>query len=272
MSCLTTKTPSARFCTWSLVPSEPAFLQTRVLFRQCVDGSAWVAPETLVHQIKSHIPPCPSKLHYTYHVARRKIRFSGSGRRSSPQRSLACFVVSLHKTSSADDYYRCFFQHKHILDAMGGISSASAVVSLAAQLIVTTRDVINFLREIRDSPEELRYTIELLDLLQDNFEDAKYLVEERNACVDLPSSVSIIKALRFCESRITLVELCVNKFKGVFDRQSTILKKWVSFKHVLKKKEIQRLQDQLTHAINMLQTALITDINRVGYDVFICHV
>ena len=148
---------------------------------------------------------------------------------------------------------------------MDGISSASAVVSLAAQLIVTTRDVINFLREIRDSPEELRYTIELLDLLQDNFGDAKYLVEERNACVDLPSSsASIIKALRFCKSRITLVELCVNKFKGVLDHQSTIRKKWVSFKHVLKKKEIQRLQDQLEHAINVLQTALMTDMNRLG--------
>lgn len=179
--------------------------------------------------------------------------------------SVALLVLCSHKISSAEDNHCCFFPKIHGLDAMDGISSASAVVSLAAQLIVTTRDVINFLREIQDSPEELRYTVELLDLLQDNFEEAKHLVEERNACIALPSSsASIIKALRFCESRITLVNLCVNKFKGALDRQSTIRKRWVSLKHVLKKKEIQRLQDQLTSAINTLQTALITDMNRVG--------
>ena len=141
---------------------------------------------------------------------------------------------------------------------MDGISSASAVVSLSAQLLVTTRDVINFLREIRDSPEELRFTIELLELLQGNLEQVKGLIEARNVCVDLQSSVaSISDALTFCESKIALVEQCIAKFKGVFHYQSSVRKKWASFKHVLKKGEIKRLQDQLGEARRELQFALI---------------
>ena len=148
---------------------------------------------------------------------------------------------------------------------MDGISSASAVVSLSAQLIVTTRDIINFLREIRDSPEELRCTIDLLDLLRGNFEQVNRLVEERNACVDLPFSVaSIGNALTFCESKITLVEQCVNKFKGVLDHRSSARRKWASFKHVLKKGEIKRLQDQLGEARNNLHLALTIDADGIG--------
>ena len=185
--------------------------------------------------------------------------------KSFPQHSLACFVVSLHNISSADDHYRSFFQHKHILNAMDGISSASAVVSLSAQLIGTTRDVINFLREIRDSPEELRFTIELLDLLRGNLEQVKRLVEARNVRVDLQSSVaSISDALTFCESKIALVEECVANFKGVFHHQSSVRKKWASFKHVLKKGEIQRLQDQLGEARRNLQLALTIDGEGLG--------
>ena len=174
-------------------------------------------------------------------------------------------MVSLHKKSSADDYRRCVLQYKHILDAMDGISSASAVVSLTAQLIVTTRDIINFLREIRDSPEELRSTIELMGLLQGNFEQVKRLVEERTVCEDIRSSVvSIGNALTFCESKIALVQQCVNKLKGVLDHRSSARKKWASFKHVLKKGEIKRLQDQLGEAMINLQLALAIDANEIG--------
>ena len=174
-------------------------------------------------------------------------------------------MISLHNISSAEDYHRCLFQHKHILDAMDGISSASAVVSLSAQLIVTTRDVIKFLREIRDSPEELRSTIELLDLLRGNLEQVKCLVQERTVCVNLPVSVvSIVNALRFCESKIALVEQCVNKFKGVLDHRSSARKRWASFKHVLKKGEIERLQDQLGEARNNLHLALAIDADGIG--------
>ena len=148
---------------------------------------------------------------------------------------------------------------------MDGISSASAVVSLSAQLIVTTRDVINFLREIRDSPEDLRFTIELLYLLRGNLEQVKRLVEERIVCVGIQSSVvSIGNALSFCEIKIALVEQCVNKFKGVLDHRSSARKKWTSFKHVLKKGEIKRLQGQLGEARNNLCLALAIDADGFG--------
>ena len=148
---------------------------------------------------------------------------------------------------------------------MDGISSVSAVVSLSAQLIVTIRDIVNFLREIRDSPEELRSTIDLLELLRGNFEQVKRLFEERNVCVDLPISVaSISNALAFCESKIRLVEQCVNNLKSVFDHQSPIRKRWASFKHVLKKGEIKKLQDQLGMARDNLHSALTINTNRNG--------
>ena len=75
---------------------------------------------------------------------------------------------------------------------MDGISGASAVVSLAAQLI--TRDIIILLREIRDSPEELRCSIELLNQLHGNLDGEECLVEEQNSCVDLPSLIAPISS------------------------------------------------------------------------------
>lgn len=174
-------------------------------------------------------------------------------------------MIFLHAKSSADKYHRYILQHKHILDAMDGISSASAVVSLSAQLIVTTRDVINFLREIRDSPEELRFTIELLGLLRGNFEQVKCLIEERNVYVDLQFSVALINdALTLCESKIAMVEQCVAKFKGVFHHQSSVRKRWASFKHVLKKGEMKRLQGHLGEARWNLQLALTINGNGIG--------
>ena len=148
---------------------------------------------------------------------------------------------------------------------MDGISSASAVLALTVQLISTTRDIINFLREIQDSPEELLDTIEFLVQLRGNLEEVKRLVEEQSRCVDLPSSVASSKnALKGCESKIMLVEQCVNKFKGVFDRRSQVRKKWASLKPVLKNGEIKRLQKQLKCATESLQTTLIININRLG--------
>ena len=148
---------------------------------------------------------------------------------------------------------------------MDGVSSASAVVSLTVQLISTTRDVINFLRAIRDSPEELRSTIECLDQLRGNFEEVQSLVEEQTSCVYLPSSIeNISHALRICESKIGLVELCVSKFNKIHKGSSSARKTWSSFKHVLNKGEIQRLRDQLESATKSLQSALTINSNRLA--------
>ena len=148
---------------------------------------------------------------------------------------------------------------------MDGVSSASAVLSLTVQLISTTRDIINFLREIQDSPEELRSTIDFLTQLGSNLEGVKFLVKEQGCCADLPySTTPISNALKICESKIKLVEQCVDKFKGVLNCRSEARKKWTSFKHVLKKGDIQKLHDQLDNASNNLQMALLINANRIG--------
>ena len=149
---------------------------------------------------------------------------------------------------------------------MDGISSASAVVSLTVQLISTTRDVIKFLREIQDSPEELRSTIEFLDQQRGHFEEVKSLIEEQSSCLDLPSSsiARISDALGICKYKMGSVELSVNKFKRVLDRPSSVRKKWTSIKHVLKKGEMKRLLNQLGSATGNLQTVLTINIGRLG--------
>ena len=193
---------------------------------------------------------------------RRKSRCGGiRGEKKPLQRSLACPIASFQETSSADHYNGYFLQSIYILDTMDGISSASAVVSLTVQLISTTRDIINFLREIKDSPEELRFTIESLDQLHGICEVAKSGLETRIENVDLPPPLVLVSnALKICESKIRLVELCVTKFKLVLDGQSRVRKKWASFKHVLKKGEIQRLQDQLDRATRYLELTLVLNV------------
>ena len=147
---------------------------------------------------------------------------------------------------------------------MDGISSASAVVALTVQLITTTCDVLKFLKEIQDSPDELVSTIEVLQQLRLNLEVVKCLVEEQSSCVDLPYSIAHINgALENCESKMKMVEQCVNKFKGVFDGRSQMRKKWASLKHVLKKGEIKRLQKQLGSARDNLHMAVTINTSRL---------
>ncbi len=145
---------------------------------------------------------------------------------------------------------------------MEGIASASAVVSLTVQLISTTRDIINFLREIQGSPDELRDMLESLNQTESRLDLVKCLVEEQSSCVDLPSSIaSISGALNICEKKIKLVEQCVDKFKGVIDGRSQVHKKWASFKLVLRKGEIRKLHEQLKSATQCLHEALMINNN-----------
>ena len=147
---------------------------------------------------------------------------------------------------------------------MDGVSSASAVVALTVQLISTTRDILTFLKEIKNSPDELHGTIEVLQQLRRNLEVVKCLVEEQSSCVDLPLSIeSIHDALEKCESKVKEVEQYLNKFKGVIDCPSQVGKKWASFKLVLKKREIKGLQDKLKSARSNLQMALDINANRL---------
>ena len=144
---------------------------------------------------------------------------------------------------------------------MDGISSASAVVSLTVQLISTTRDIIKFLQEIQESPEAIRSTIEFLEQFWRNLEVIKGFVEEESSSIDPPSSIaSISNTLRICESKIKLLEQCVNKSKGVLGHQSHARKTWASLKYVLKKGEMQKLQNQLDQAASSLELALITNV------------
>lgn len=114
-------------------------------------------------------------------------------------------------------------------------------MSLVAQLILTTRDTIKFLREFQDSPEELRSTVESLVQFHNIVGGVKCLIEE-SPCANLHFSIaSISNALKICESQLKSVARCVNKFKGVFDCRSRMRQKWESFKHVVKKGEMQGL-------------------------------
>lgn len=147
---------------------------------------------------------------------------------------------------------------------MDGISIGSAVLSLTVQLISTTHNVLKFLREFQDSPEELRCTIEFLDQLGSILEDVRSLVEEQSSGVHpLCSIASISNALQFCGKEIGLVEQCVEKFKGVLGGASPLRKRWASFKHVLNKGDMERLQDHLKDAGSVINTALVTNMNRL---------
>lgn len=125
---------------------------------------------------------------------------------------------------------------------MDGISSASAVVALAVQLISTTRDVVKFFQEIQNSPDELLNALEFLRQFEGNLKEVENLIERQVSYMDLNSTAAISSDSRVCETKIQSFEQCVNKCKGVLDRKSPMRKTWASFKLVLKKGEIQNIK------------------------------
>lgn len=61
---------------------------------------------------------------------------------------------------------------------MDGVSSAFAVVSLAIQLVETGEKISNFLKSVRDAPNEVIRLGQTLDQLNSTLKQVSYLLEQ----------------------------------------------------------------------------------------------
>ena len=141
---------------------------------------------------------------------------------------------------------------------MDGVSGAFAVVSLTIQLAETIQKIKGFYREIRNVPKELLILIQDLDRLDGCFKCVRDLIEQQNSPLNASSSsLKLVESvLGDCKTIFQELETFVNKAGGSLVRRNHLQRAWGSLKIVLKKEDIQNLQNQLRKATETLHFAI----------------
>lgn len=149
---------------------------------------------------------------------------------------------------------------------MDGVSSASAVVSLAIQLLETVQEIRDFLRSVHHAPSELIKLVETLEQLHGTLNQVRHLLEQQYSILRLPGSpVFMESALQNCNRKIITLEKVVNEAKVSLGWQNRVKRTWAAMKLAYKKEDMQEMQTQLLHAETGLQTAMLSNSWQLQY-------
>ena len=140
---------------------------------------------------------------------------------------------------------------------MDGVSAIFAVVSLGIQLGTTVKDIHDFIRDIRDAPEELLRLTETSEQLFETLKQVQTLLERQTSMSAVPDSFAIIaSAVRGCEKRVKKLECLIKKLQLSFRGQHHPKKALAAFRTFLKKDELLELRHQLHEDITALQLSI----------------
>ncbi len=139
--------------------------------------------------------------------------------------------------------------------------TAMAVISLAVQLVGTVTSVNEYLRAIRDAPNELVALIETLDHMQSNLNQVHHLIEQQFSDGRLAGSpVFILKALQLCKKKVETLGGMTDEIKGSLGNRRLIKRTWASLNVRTRKTGVQELQTQLRDAMSGLQFAVSNNV------------
>lgn len=149
------------------------------------------------------------------------------------------------------------------MDGLSAGASIIAIVSLAFQLLETVREVHSFLRKVSDAPKELMRLIDLLEQLELIIENISLLMErqrQHNVNADDKICTSVYKALRTCQTKLTILNGIVNKANVASDGKRKIAKSLGSFRLACKKKDVEEFETQLQHAVTILDLTMTMNL------------
>ena len=140
---------------------------------------------------------------------------------------------------------------------MDGVSAVFAVVSLGVQLAGTVQATSEFLRSVRNAPDELLGLVDLLDQLQGTLGHVSDLIEQQSSVLISPGSLrSIAAALQNCERSLKKLKSLVDQLKRSLDRQHRIQRACASLSSVLKKEELLELRKQIQESLIRLKLSI----------------
>ncbi|KAE8449372.1 hypothetical protein EG329_008273 [Mollisiaceae sp. DMI_Dod_QoI] len=150
------------------------------------------------------------------------------------------------------------------MDGLSAAASGIAIISLTIQLVDSIRQIQEFLRDVSDAPKELARLIDLLGLLEMILQNTKDMIETQRRTTwkaDVDVHPSVLKAIEACEAKLRfLVEVIERTKKGSISNGKAA-RSVASFKLACKKKDIERFETQLDHAITMLNTTITINLN-----------
>lgn len=144
---------------------------------------------------------------------------------------------------------------------MDGVSGAFAVVSLAIQLLESVQKIRRFLHSVQDAPEEVRNLAESLDLLHEQLDQTRLLVQQQDGLTDhLGTAAPLTNALANCKTKVERLVAVVDKLQKSLHCNGRLQRKWGALKVFYKKEDIASHKDQVRDAVTMLQSALLINI------------
>jgi len=151
------------------------------------------------------------------------------------------------------------------MDGLSAAASGIAVVSLAIQLVDSVREIQRFLRDVSDAPKELKRLLELLNLLEFTIEKIGMLMEKQrqnSKDYDSGSDVSeiVLRAMKMCESKLSMLQSVVETAKKASLSESKARKSLGSLRLACKKRDIEDFENQLQHAVSILDLAMTMNL------------
>ena len=145
------------------------------------------------------------------------------------------------------------------MEALSGVASGMAVVSLSIQLIESVATIKTFIRNVKESPKELERLVDLLERLEGLLEDIRDLLERQSPkgqYLPMPSMM-IFRNLQSCEKTLQPLNEMVKKLGTSTPLAGTGMARLKGgLKVAFKTKDIADLEARIEREITFLHTSL----------------
>jgi hypothetical protein len=151
--------------------------------------------------------------------------------------------------------------HFYNMEALSGVSSAFAVVSLAFQTAESIKKLCNFWRAVEDAPEAVREIIRDLNLLSEVLEDIGH--EANSARPHSRSFALSLSVLTQCSENVQRLRGFLNSLEPGFASEKRRVRTWSAFKAAWKDDKIHKFQEMVRDLKATLLIARQTSIKSV---------
>lgn len=146
------------------------------------------------------------------------------------------------------------------MEALSGVASGIAVVSLAIQLVDCVGRIKTLIRNVKDAQKELERLVDLLERLQALLEDVRALMERQISleAQHFPTpSATIFRCLKSCEKTLEPLQAIIDEHMPSKSKASTSMNRLKSGLRIgFKTKDIQDFEMRIEREINFLHASL----------------
>jgi hypothetical protein len=153
------------------------------------------------------------------------------------------------------------------MEALSGVASGMAVVSLTVQLMQSTNTIKTFIRDVKGASKELERLSELLDCLSALLTDVHDVMERQTSLKHCPlPPQTIFDCLKGCKGSLGLLEDIARKYERKQSGSASAMRKLKDdIRFGFKTQDITGIEARIQRDINGLDTALGTNATNIQY-------